>query len=464
MFNHKKPVFWTDEEGKIKISHSKLIDFIGECGYIRVKLSDTSYLLANLRNNRLRRSSEGEIVKLIKDFLVKNEPDLLEDYTRNVGSYLSSKKMELLETIELINDRDETTSSNFFFLNYFCQVTATDINILDYNQLNSPIWENRILNHEFNKPNDENGQFENFCKNIAGNDETRFKALKSLIGYLLHRNKDKGEPKAVILYDEKMGTNNQAHGGTGKSLLSEGIKKCREVVIFNAKEIKVGSWFINQRIDPTTDLIVYDDLKKDFAFEHFFSIITGGIEVEKKRQTSFYIEQSKSPKILISSNYYVKGPGGSSDERRRYEFEIANYYDEDLTPEIEFGNRFFYGWDATEWNKFYHFMMSCTQEYLKEGLVKLENINLQKLKAEQRTSQEFIEFATAYINFNERLDKREYLKIFQELYPGHENLSPHKFTKWLADFAIDNDSQYNAYSSGGNYYFEINRKVVKDAS
>ena len=87
------------------------------------------------------------------------------------------------------------------------------------------------------------GQFEKFCYNIAGTNEIRFQALKTIIGYLLHRNKEVGEPKAIIFYDERMGQNNQAHGGTGKTLLSQALSKCREVEIFDGKEIKAGSWF-----------------------------------------------------------------------------------------------------------------------------------------------------------------------------------------------------------------------------
>jgi hypothetical protein len=35
----------------------------------------------------------------------------------------------------------------------------------------------------------------------------------------------------------------------------------------------------------------------------------------------------------------IKGDGGNSD-RRRHEFEIANHYNKDFTPEMEFGKGF----------------------------------------------------------------------------------------------------------------------------
>ena len=455
--------FWVNVGEKKKLSNSKLIDFIEECGFTRVKLSDTNYVLAKINNNRLRLSTEGEITKLVKDYLLeKNELSLLEDYTKSLGSYISPKKLELLNSIKLINDRDSKDDSNFYFSNCYCNVTADTIQVLDYSQLKFMIWENRVLQREFDVSDGEQGQFEKFCMKISGNDQSRFIELKTIIGYLLHRSKVRGEAKSVILYDKNMMMSNQAHGGTGKSLLAEAIKKCREVEIFNAKDIKVGSWFINQRINPTTDLIVYDDLKKGFGFEHFFSMITGGIEVEKKHQHSFYIEKLDSPKILISSNYYVKGPGGSSDERRRYEFEIENYYSESFTPEDDFGNRFFDGWDIQEWNRFYCFMMRCTQEYLRRGLKQDLSASLKKVKFEQNTSVEFVKFADDYFEYNKKMDKREYLQIFKEFFPHYSTLSSHMFTKWIKDYSIRMGYAYADSSTGGDYFFELKKKEVSN--
>src|SRR5690606_26179153 len=261
----------------------------------------------------------------------------------------------------------------------------------------SVIWKNRLIGQQFNaSKTSEKGQFETFCERITGDSPKRIEALKSILGYLLHRNKSVGEPKAVILYDENMGKNGQAHGGTGKTLLSFALKKCREGILFDGKDIKTGSFFKNQRIEVTSDLLIYDDLNENIRFDSFFSMVTSGIEIEKKRQQSFYLEHSKAPKILISSNYYVKGPGGSSDTRRRHEFNITNYYSSDFTPENEFGNRFFdEQWPQEEWNKFFFFMMNCVRLYLNNGLIKLDSDKLVRQKIVSSTSKNFYEFAEA---------------------------------------------------------------------
>ncbi|RTY96042.1 primase-helicase family protein [Flavobacterium sp. GT3R68] len=460
MIKEENKIFWNEEGKTAKISHSKLLGFINENGFSKAKINDTNTILVKKTNNRVRIASEEEIKILVQKHLKEyaNE-EVLETFTKGVGSYVTKCKLELLDQTALIDDRDSKDSSNFFFQNVFCRVTSEGIQILDYSALTSVIWEDKLIKRNFEMPSlSTSGDFEIFCKNISFNNDERFLALKTTLGYLLHRNKEVGESKAIILYDEKMGLNKQAHGGTGKTLLSLALKECRELETFDGKEIKEGSFFKNQRLNLTTDLMVYDDLKANVNFESFFPIITSGIEVEKKGKQSFYIEQDKSPKILISSNYIVKGPGGSSDSRRRHEFEIANYYNEELTPEMEFGSRFFNSdWSQEEWNKFYFFMMTCVMDYLKNGLIKPESINLRKNRMIDQSCPQFIEFAKENITFNKWIDKRNIFQIFQSSYPEIEDLSSHKFTKWIKDYGVSFGSAYEDKSTGGIYLFILNK-------
>jgi hypothetical protein len=461
LMEKENKIFW-NEEGKVAtISHSKLIGFLNDEGFSKAKIDETNSILVKQVNNRIVRSSEESIKTVLQQHLIKHSNDeVLEVFTKGIGSYVSKGKLDLLNQTELIDDRDAKDSSNFFFKNQFCNVSANGIQNLDYSDLKFVIWENKVIKRNFTaSTEDKPGNFEIFCKNITFNDDERFLALKTILGYLLHRNKDVGESKAIILYDEKMGLNKQAHGGTGKTLLSQALKECRELEIFDGKEIKENSFFKNQRLSHTTDLMVYDDLKASVSFESFFPMITSGIEVEKKGKQAFYIEQDKAPKILISSNYIVKGPGGSSDSRRRHEFEIANYYNEESTPEMEFGSRFFNkDWTEEEWNKFYFFMMTCVMDYFTYGLIEAKPINLRKNRMIEGSCPEFIEFAKSHIPFNQWIDKRELVAVFQGFYTVVEGLSSHTFTKWIKDYAVNLGCEYADKSTGGAYLFILEKK------
>ena len=459
-----KIIFWAEENGKIKIQQSKLIQFLEQQGFAKVKLNEESYINVRLRNNRMRKAVIEEMADTVKHYLlnVVKKDDVYEVFSKGFGTYLNNGKFALLKTIDLIDDRDEKNLARFFFKNVYCEITTEDIKVKSYDKLEFPIWENRVLNYEFNMPEDEEeGQFEIFCKHLAKEDDDRLTALRSFVGYLTHRNKDRGESKAVLLYDENMGLNDQAHGGTGKTLLGNAIRQCKEVVQFDGKDIKTGSWFKNQRIELTTDLIVYDDLNKAASFEMFYSMITTGVEVEKKHKSSFYIEYEKSPKVMITSNYIVSGPGGSSDERRRYEFEVANYYNQDYTPEAEFGNRFFDKfWATEERNKFYLFMMKSVQLYLEKGLIKAKEINLRKSRLVSQTHPNFYEFAHSFVETNTWQNKRDFEELFRTEYST--DVTPHSMKKWLQTYSNDIGGQLKVKPKNSKYYFKIN--VDEDAA
>lgn len=454
--------FWYRENGKIKISHSKLLLFLEKNGFAKVKLSNEDYILVKLIENRMRKTVVDELADVVKHYLINEieKDDVFETFAKGSSGYLGKAVLRFLKTVDIIDDRDEKNLARFFFKNVYCEITKNSVEVKSYEELEFPIWQSRVLEYDFEMPKDENGQFKTFCNYLAKENDDRLKALRSFIGYLSHRNKDRGENKAVILYDENMGLNDEAHGRTGKTLISDAVNECKDVLKFDGKEMKTGSWFKNQRIELTTDVLVYDDLKKDASLDMFFPILTDGIEVEKKYKASFYIPREKSPKILMTSNYIVKGPGGSSDKGRRYEFEVANYFDADHTPEVEFGNRFFDKyWAKEERNKFYLFMMRSVQLYLEKGLIKAEEINLRKSRLASATHPKFYEFATEFVETNTWQNKRDFEELFRTEYST--DVTAHSMKKWLQTYSNDIGGELEVKSSNSNYQFKI--KVDENA-
>lgn len=463
--NKRKEVhFWTNEDEKtVKINQSKLIYSLNNLGYANLKINPTNYMLIKCNDNKISRTSEQEIIYELNQVLKEKAPEVVQEvFIRGIGNYISPKKLNFLNTLEFSKEKDKKDSSYFFFKNQYCFIDKNEISASNYEKLNFRIWDNKIIDKDFNFPDDSKiGDFEMFCRNITSNDGERFLVFKIMVGYLLHRNKEVGEPKAVILYDADMGINNQAHGGTGKTIIIKALELMRELVYVSGKDMKTSSFFKNQRINVTTELIAYDDLKENINFEEFYTLITSGIEVEQKGKQSFFIPFEDSPKLILSSNYIIKGDGGNSDLRRRYEFEIANFYSKNLTPEMEFGKRFFSNdWDAMEWNKFYFFMMDCVREYLKNGLVEANPINLNQNKIFSKTNKEFIEFADKNFITNNWINKREIEKLFRQKYTNYSDLSPHRFSKWIEDYSIFKNLTYTKSSTGSEYLFKLSKKEV----
>jgi hypothetical protein len=450
-------IFWTEEKGKVKISQSKLISFLEEKGFCKIKLSETTDLLVEVQNNVISKTSIQKMTLETKHYLqLKKKWDVLEIFSKGVGNYLNNSKLNLLKVIEVESDRDDYDTARFFFKNIVYEVNRNGLSPKSYNELKFPIWKSRIIGRDidFEGTKGNKGQFQQFCEILSKNDKSRMKSLMSILGYLIHRNRERGEDKAIILYDEKMSMNELANGGTGKTLLCSALSFCREVVMFDGKEIKRGSWFKNQRIEISSDILAYDDLEKGTSLEAFFTSLTSGIEVEKKRQQSFMIPYELMPKIVFTSNYYINGPGGSSDARRRHEFEVANFFDDKKRPEDYFGNRFFgREWGSLEWRYFYLFMMRCVETYLRNGLTMADSINLSNTKAITNTSSDFVEFADSWFESNTWYNKKEIEADYTNLF--EESITPHQFKKWLDDYAKSKGMELETKSQNSKYKFRL---------
>ncbi|WP_016988900.1 primase-helicase family protein [Flavobacterium sp. ACAM 123] len=453
----KKPAgFYHNDNGVTKIIHFELIKFLGKNGFANMNIGGVTRLV-RIVDNIVSDVSEGDLSCFIRNYLISiKEPEVLEAFVRGIGSYLNKKKYELLPKVKGISDKDPKDCAWLYFKNTAVKVTETNIELVPYEKLPHKIWANRIVQKEFNLVNFKNGHFEDFCHKLSKEDPERFKVLKATLGYLLHRYNNPAVTKVVIFLDENATMGGQTNGGTGKSLLSKALSHCVETVLMDGKNMKRDSRFNNQRINNTTDIVCFDDVDRKFSLELLYSMATSGFVIEKKGQNESTLKAEESPKILVSSNFQVLGPGGSSDIRRRHEFELSNYYDQDFTPEVEFGNRFFgTQWDESEWSRFYHFMMDCCKTYLQQGLYQVPHINLLQNKFSDGMAEQFVAFADSYVQNDTTLNKRALFSNFKSLYPEMATTSSHQITKWLQIYAAKKGVTYSSTSSGGYYNFTL---------
>ncbi|WP_159018696.1 primase-helicase family protein [Algibacter sp. L3A6] len=458
--------FWdVDKKGSVKIIQSKLIEFISNSGFAKAETSNTTYVLVKESTNTVKEVADHAITDYVKTYLKKrNEPDVYEAFIKGSSGYISKQKLRFLNSVQILNDRDNNKTSWFHFSNLSWQVDEKSFSSRLRDDIEGKIWESKIIPHDcFLATNDDEGQFHKFCFNLSGQDEKRFLSLKTIIGYLLHRNQDPANAKAIIFVDENISFDGTANGGTGKSLLVSAIGKCRELVVMDGKNMKNKSWFKNQRINRTSDVVFYDDVGNDFSLETLYSMITTGIPIEKKYKDEEYIKPENAPKICISSNYIVNGTGGSTDIRRRCEFEVANHYNENYTPQDEFDCYFFIDWDMYEWNRFFHFMMHCVQMYLNHGLIQAKPINLKTNKLINVTSEEFVAFMDlGLVEFNTWISKKDVLTLFTKEYVQYNNLSSHQMTKWMKEYAKHSGLIYEDRKSGEKFDFYL-KSIGKEA-
>lgn len=442
--------------GKISLRYVKVIMVLTEAGFCKIKVAEGEYVIVRSSNNRIRRVYNEEIIEFLRDYLLMSNPsiEVFEILIQNINSLLQKSRLSFLMERKLESDMDNSNSSRFYFKNKIMLVEKDAIKEIEYSTLKNTIWENRIRSWNIGTKPDGTGQFESFCFKISGSCTNNFRRLQSIIGYLLHRYKNPALTKAILLYDSKMKETGLAEGRTGKTLITQAIGLCREIVTFNGKHLKENSNFQFQKIQLTTDLMLYDDVEPTFNFSSLFALITTSIEIERKGKSAFDIPYSQSPKVLITSNTYVKGPGGSSDRGRRCEFELANVYSDKFSPLDDFGNKFFEEWNTDEWDLFYYFMMECVQVFLADGLIEGNQEENTKSRLENLTSKFFVEAIMELCDLDEWIVQQDFMGLLNLELP---DLSPHMFTKWLKLYCSEMNLALEKRNSGGVYCFKLSK-------
>lgn len=463
----EKFCFWRvlyDKDGNFKdivINYVKFIEILKSFGFRRYDLNESkdNTIIIQIINNLIIKVSKNYIQDSFINF-IKSIPEklfkadlltadfLIEKIYKSPSTYFSDEKFSLLTLNEAIILNEDTHEKAFFyFQNGFVECDKNGYKLKKYTDLPAQIWKNQIINKDFNKKNiNTEHPFYNFCKDITGNDSDRFNALKSIIGYLLHKYKDV-KSSAIILTDGRL--SEAAAGRSGKGLLIQAISKCLNATdsdkictVIPGKYFDFSSKHRYQDCELNTKLVHLDDIRNtrynSFSFENLFNDIDTGIQVDKKNEKPFNL----CVKIVISTNTALKIEGPSA-KARSYEFELADYYNENFTPIEKYGHRFFFDWKVEQWNDFYNFMFECVTFYFKNGLIKAKTLVLEEKKLFEQTSPDFIEWCRSTnennlpnIQYNYEYDKKELFNSFVRQFPDYErNLKQRKFTEWLKLFA-----------------------------
>ena len=356
--------------------------------------------------------------------------------------------------------KDTPHTAYFVFRNGIIQATDKGYQKVEPDTLNGQcIWKGHIINQDFN-PDESEGHFQKFVKNVTGDDAERYDALRTAMGYLCHNYVSPAHGQAVIFYDEKPARKGQPEGGTGKGLAVNGVKQVRNTAKIDGKKFEPDDKFRWQGLSRQTQVLWIDDVKKNFPFEVLHSSLTDGWNIEKKREHEFYIKPEDSPKVVIASNTVLSNEG-TTNRRRQFIVEFGDHYSRHIKTGTEEPIRDEHGciffsedWDQAEWNRFYSYMIECTALYLHHGLIGYEHKNVAENQLLQRTDEDFPEWIqTKGITTGKEYDKRKLFEDFRDTYKGDDSaLKQNTFTKWLKLYASLKGWTVNQSRSNGQSY------------
>lgn len=458
-FNEIKEVsehedFWfLNDKNKIQIDNLKYKLFLERNGFKKYFHNGSQKpTWVKITSNKVSETSTEKIKDFVLDYLMERKEIKVWNYCASFQNLFSENYLLMLQTVDLMMLADTKIKSFIAFENGILEITKDSIELIDYIDVDGYIFESQIINRHFFIDLKTDNQYSHFIGNIS---HQKPKPIECTIGYLLSTYKNKMNNKAVILNDEVISENPE--GGTGKGLFIQGIKQIRKVAILDGKTFDDKKSFPYQTVSTETQVLVFDDVKKNWDFESKFSLVTEGITLERKNKDAIKLTVDESPKMVITTNYAIKGEGNSHD-RRRHEIEIAQYYGKNLTPYDEFGEQLFDDWDDEQWQKFDNYMVICLQKYLKYGLIVQEAINIKLRKFIAETNMDFYEWVSDTENFklNTRHDKQDIYNNFISEYKDFERLLKRKtFSIWIKKYASYKDLIYYDGITLGKRWYEI---------
>jgi len=411
-----------------------------------------------INSNKVKITSVEIIKDFVLNYLLNKKEFEVWNYCAKYQNLFAENFLLMLESIDLKMLNDDRFKSYIAFKNGVLEITKNTIKLVDYIDIDFYIWSDHILDRDYVEMDEFENDYQKFIKNISNETEM---PTECVIGYLISTYKNRSNNKAIILNDEVISENPE--GGTGKGVFVQGISQIRKTSIIDGKLFDGKKSFPYQTVSLDTKILVFDDVIKNFNFEEKFSLVTEGLTLERKNKDAIKLNVHESPKLVISTNYAIRGEGNSHD-RRRYELEIAQYYGKNLTPEDEFKRQLFDDWDLIDFQEFDNYMVYCLQLFLNNGLVKqnAKNIKMRKFIAE--TSMEFFEFVKdeETVLRNERLDKKAIFEKFVEEYPDFKKwLTRKKFNLWVQKFCSFSNFEYISDTSNGMQWFIIKSGELK---
>ena len=471
--------FWRfNKQDKIEIDERGLVKFLEQLGYA------SYYTMSNKTSEPVYVFRSGYIVESIIPSRIHTDTiralasgiideDILPPATRNdvlsklMGSKMILKKEVTLALTELDKPMKSDTkdSAYFFYRNNAVKVTRDIIQLLPTDQLDFYVWKSQIIDRDFELIDLETiiakSEYYKFLMNVSMRpvngkleyDPERMNNLFRLQGYLLHDYKDRANPRAVVLMD--VSDKGEPSGRTGKGLIIDGISQLKKTIKEDGKSFKDDNRFKFSLVTIDSKVVYLDDVPEKFNFENFFSVISEGISVELKFVNKFYIPYDFSPKIAISTNYAITGRG-SSNEARKYEYELSNFYSEKHTPSDDFGHLLFYAWDSYQWNMFDYLMMYSVQEYLDKGVASSVCINDKYNKLLAETGKQFTDWITTFdLNYKFRYEKAVLYRDYVNHCEGCPDVNRLMFCKRLQVYAKIYGIKTTESHSGYERYIEF---------
>ena len=454
-----------DEYSKLEISYNDFLLFLQTNGFGLLVTGDEQKVAEVVRvvKNIVSRTVEHKSTNItVKHFVLNylrdiDRLDVRELMLRRQSTFFTMMFLTALRPVTIQFSRDTRTCARFFFANgavetRFSEQDGVTTTFQNYDELGLSLWDTQIQPRVYAgtyhpdtaaTPDRTPCEFHRFLEFVSqetvGQGDSfeirrdNLPAFRYGVAYLLHNYKDIARAFAVLCVDAD-GSSEASNGRRGKSLLTQAIETLRRLTYEDGKTMKTDSQFLFQTLDADSQIVLFDDVRKNFNFEQFYPTITGHCMVERKNKGRIKLPFSDAPKFIFTSNRPVLGEG-DSDQARWLILPFTSFFNKSHTPFDVFGHRLFEDWDTVEWTRFFDYVIDLMREYLAfincplfaRPEPDLTTYNEEKLK--WAVASELVDYFDAHLStLPYDAPKKLFFDDFKGQYPLYATRTQHWFT------------------------------------
>lgn len=354
-------IFWnvsSSEDNPYKINRKRFYDVCNDIGYRLYKRGVLTKIDGNLIDKLEETEFYGQMCDYVKDDHTETHEELFsctDAFLQRSGKYVISRLGNIEESLIKTDGRFHAFK---YYNNCYIKITADDVEVFTYDQLDGLIFSDRKSSRDYNPDAKRSGLFVEYLKNATGYDDY----CKSIIGYLAHEYKSEAEGYCIVL-TEKV-PDPKDGGGSGKNIFGNMFKQTTSVKTVSGAQVSFDVKFLQ----PWNYQKVYflADIPQKINWKFLKEMVTGTGTHKKLYKDEYDVEPQDMPKILLNTNYsYDEADGGL--KRRIRQLEFSDFYTLKGGVDQVHGKLFPNDFETEDWADYDAVIIESLQQLFKKG-------------------------------------------------------------------------------------------------
>lgn len=331
--------------------------------------AEQDFIFVRVNDNIVYQEFPNTMRKFCELYMIeKGQPVEVIDLIKSTTAF-TDKNLMSLDPIALNFENFTHDSQQYYFDNVFAEVTAEKIEYKTYKNLNTYVWNDKIVRHTLVKNDlspffeyykDENGkhrvnilrkdcEYMNFKINTSrvhwrkeleehfahdpeagkkyheenrfrltsdhlsdeenNEQETHFLSKVFAVGYMLHKAKIRSFARMLYIMDNaEKESDEERNGGSGKSMIMDGVDCLlrNRFRVDGMNENLQTDRFLWDGVTKETDYILIEDLAAKYDIQFLYNVITSSITVNQKHSSPFELDFFIAPKIALTRNFGLR--------------------------------------------------------------------------------------------------------------------------------------------------------------